>query len=414
MKTEVEGTVPRLALAATIVLLCLAGCGGGSLNGNGVGAPVGGSGNVSAIGVNSGPTGRYLNGVFTSVTVCAPGTSICQTVPDVLVDTGSSGLRILNSAMQLSLPAENATAGGSLLECAQFVDGFTWGPMRMADVKLAGESASTVPIQVIATNSPPAFAIPSSCSGTGTNESSLQSLLANGILGVGNFRQDCGGGCINPGNHFYFACSSSSSCAETTTTLAQQAQNPVWMFAGDNNGVVIQLPSISDQGQASAAGSLIFGIGTQANNGLGSATVLGLDNGGNFTTTFNGTAYPGSFLDSGSSLIFFLTSALTGFPDCGAINAGVYCPASTQTLSATNQGSNGNSSTAQFKVANANQLPGGNFASDDVAGPFPHCTSKSTTAPPCFDFGLPLFFGRNVFTGIENPGTSTPNGYVAY
>ncbi len=410
MKTDVEGTVPRLAWVATIVLLCLAGCGGGS---SGVGAPVGGNGtgNVAAIAVNSGPTGQYLNGVFTSVTVCVPGTSACQTVSDVLVDTGSSGLRILNSAIQLSLPVENATIGGSLLECAQFVDGFTWGPMRMADVKLAGESASNVPIQVIDTNSPPAFAIPSSCSGTGTNEGSLQNLLANGILGVGNFRQDCGGGCINPGNHFYFACPSSSSCTETTTTLVQQAQNPVWMFAGDNNGVVIQLPSISDLGQASAAGSLIFGIGTQSNNGLGSAGVLTLDPNGNFTTLFNGTGYPGSFLDSGSSLIFFLTTALTGFPDCGGNLAGVYCPASTQAEVASNQGSNGHTNPSSFKVANPHNVTP--FAADDLAGSFPTC-SKSNPSP-CFDFGMPFFFGKSVFTAIEGQPTPAGTGpWVAY
>jgi hypothetical protein len=414
MRTNGEGTVPRLALVATIVLLCLAGCGGGAISGNGGNAPVGGNaggGNAAAISVNSGPTGRYLNGVFTNVTVCVPGSSSCQTVGDVLVDTGSSGLRLLNSALQLPLPAESATSGGALLECAQFVDGFTWGPVHMADVKIAGETARNVPVQIIDANSPPAFGVPSSCSNTGMNESTLNNLLANGILGVGNFRQDCGGGCITPGNHFYFACSSSSSCSETNTTLAQQLQNPVWMFAGDNNGVLIQLQSIADQGQASASGSLIFGIGTQPNNGLGNARVLTLDRDGNFTTVFKGTSYPGSFLDTGSSIIFFLTSALTGFPDCGGNLAGVYCPASTQPEAATNQGTNGANNPASFKVANPRNLAG--FAVDDIAGSFPTCSKLNPV--PCFDFGLPFFFGKNVFTAIEGQDTPAgPGPFVAY
>ena len=40
------------------------------------------------IAVNGGPLGNYTNGAFVSVNVCVPGTSTCQTIDDVLVDTG--------------------------------------------------------------------------------------------------------------------------------------------------------------------------------------------------------------------------------------------------------------------------------------------------------------------------------------
>jgi len=49
-------------------------------------------------------------------------------------------------------------------------------------------------------------------------------------------------------------------------------QNPVTLFATDNNGVIIELPAVSGV-ETSVTGSLIFGIGTQSNNALGSATV---------------------------------------------------------------------------------------------------------------------------------------------
>src|ERR1700688_446096 len=56
--------------------------------------------NVQAISVNTGADPQafdYIDGAFTSVTVCAPGsTTNCQTISDVLIDTGSSGLRILS------------------------------------------------------------------------------------------------------------------------------------------------------------------------------------------------------------------------------------------------------------------------------------------------------------------------------
>ena len=42
----------------------------------------------------------YVNGLFTSVTICVPGTSSCQTLDGVLVDSGSSGLRLLASQVR--------------------------------------------------------------------------------------------------------------------------------------------------------------------------------------------------------------------------------------------------------------------------------------------------------------------------
>jgi Protein of unknown function (DUF3443) len=70
--------------------------------------------NVQPISVNAGPVGNYANGVFTSVTVCVPGTSNCQTVNDVLVDTGSLGLRLLLSQVAIPLPQQNAGNGNAV------------------------------------------------------------------------------------------------------------------------------------------------------------------------------------------------------------------------------------------------------------------------------------------------------------
>jgi hypothetical protein len=399
------------AIATLVGLLVLAGCGGGSSStpGNGLTATSATSvQNVQPLVVNSGPPGVvYVNGAFTSVTVCVPGSSSCQTIDNVLVDTGSMGLRIVSSALSLALPQQNDGSNSPIVECNQFIDGFTWGPLRMADVKMAGEQAKSVPIQVIGD---PAFTtIPNACSSTGPSEDTVQTLGANGILGVGPFRQDCGlacsiGGSVNPG--FYYSCPSASSCAQTTVTLAQQAQNPVWMFASDNNGVILELPTVPASGAPSVSGSLVFGIGTQANNGLGSAQVLALDANGNFTTVFNGQPHSGSFIDSGSNGLFFLDSATTGLPTCSGNNQ-FYCPASTQNLSATNQGTNGVNSTVSFSVANANTLLGNasDFVFSNLAGP----------NPGSFDWGLPFFLGRNVFTAIESQGTPAGTGpYFAY
>ena len=149
-----------MALGLTTVSLA---CGGGSSHKNSMLPIAASSSNVQPIVVNSGPAGNYANGLFTNVTVCVPATSDCQTIDGILVDTGSFGLRILSSAgggaLNLSLPQQKAS-NGNVGECALFVSGYTWGSVNTADVMIAGEEASNVPVQVI----DPTFAtVPSAC-----------------------------------------------------------------------------------------------------------------------------------------------------------------------------------------------------------------------------------------------------------
>ncbi|MEP7310443.1 MAG: DUF3443 domain-containing protein [Acidobacteriota bacterium] len=359
--------------------------------------------NVQPITVNSGPANNYANGLFTSVTVCMPGSaSNCQTIDGVLVDTGSIGLRILSSALTLNLPQQTAN-GSPVVECNQFVDGFTWGPVQVADIAMAGERAGAVPIQVIGASG--FSTIPASCTSTGPSEDTLDTLGANGVLGIGLFRQDCGPGCAvagasNPG--LYFTCSGSS-CQPTAEGIAQQLQNPVWLFAKDNNGVIVELPAVSPLGAATVNGSLVFGIGTQANNAPGSAAVFTVDGQGTFTTVYQGQSYGGSFLDTGSNALYFLDSRTSGLPLCPD-TADFYCPASSQSFSATHRGANGTTGAVPFGVANADTLLGNLSFSvfSLLAGP----------NPGSFDWGLPFFFGRNVLTAIESQ--NTPLGFGPY
>jgi hypothetical protein len=408
-----------LSIAGAFV--AAAGCsssGSTSTSGIGTGGSSGSGGsvsNVQAITVNTGPSAAapinesYINGAFTSVTVCVPGsTTSCQTIGGILVDTGSSGLRVLSSALTISLPQQTAN-GNPIVECLPFVDGITWGPVQTTDMTIAGEQAKNLPIQVIGTTNFPT--IPSACtnmSPTGGPEEDLASLGANGILGVGNFAQDCGEGCTvsgasNPG--LYYACPSSG-CVVTTESLTSQVQNPVALFATDNNGIIIKLPAVTGA-EASVTGSLIFGIGTQSNNGLGSATVYTIDpSTGNFTTIFNGVSLnDASFIDSGSNGLYFLDTSTTNIPTCTDITS-FYCPASTMNLSATNQGANGATGSVSFVVGNADSLTNNTDAAiNGLAGP------DSGT----FDWGLPFFYGKNVYTAIEGQNTPAgPGPYWAY
>ena len=390
------------AVASFAILLLTTGCGGG-----GDTTPTTGP-NVQAITVDSGPTNN-VNFLFTTVTICAPGSrSNCQSVDHVLVDTGSIGLRIISSLLSPSLLLRQQTDvnGNPVAECGQFADGYTWGPVKVADVNMSEEQARAVPIQVIGD---PAFSVvPASCSSIGPAENSVQTLGANGVLGVGVFQQDCGLICAQsaiPGT--YYICPSSG-CQETQADLTQQLQNPIGMFSLDNNGVIIALPSVPFTGAVSVSGSMIFGIGTQGNNALGNAQVMPVDqNTGTFITRLNQLTYSNSFIDTGSNALFFADASIA---TCSGAASGFDCPASTLSLSATNQGTSGAVSIVNFQVANADSL----FSANPTFAAFGNLAGTNSDAT-AFDWGLPFFFGRNVFVAIE--GQNTPAGagpYLAY
>lgn len=418
------------ALVSCALLISLVGCSSATLptNGNGGGGG-GGTQNVATISVNGGPTAStnpYANGAFTSVTICVPGSATqCQTINGILVDTGSYGLRIEDSVLNIALPPQTDGSGNPIVECAEFGSGFAWGPVQTADFTIAGESAKSMPVHIMGSTSFPATdpggasACANGMAGTSGDYDTVDNLGANGILGVGNFAQDCGTACTQSGNSnpgLYYSCPTAATCAVTTEAIALQVVNPVALFAADNNGVIIELPALSGGLGLTANGSLIFGIGTEKNNGLGSATIYDLDpSTANFTTVFNATTYTDEgFVDSGSNAFYFLDPAVTNLPQCTNANtAFLYCPTNSVNLSATNEGfSNGNSGTVNFTIDNADSLLSNtqDNAFGTIGGP-----GETTGGSLYFDWGLPFFYGVNVYTAID--GAATPAGpgpYVAY
>jgi hypothetical protein len=417
----------RLALfASAAVGLSCCGGGSGSNNSNSAGSPPPSGPNVVAMTVDSGPAGNSINQAYTTVKVCAPGsTTNCQTIDHVWVDTGSAGLRLIGTQVTASLPAfmDPNNSNNTIANCVQFVSAYSWGAMRIADVTIGNETAASVPIHVIGDTAggavPAPTSAPSTCT-TGTSFNTVAELGANGLLGVGLFLQDCGANCAPPftapAGDPYYSCSAGS-CAQVVIPVSQQLQNPVGLFATDNNGVLIQMPVLGPGGAATATGSLIFGINTQSNNMLGSALVFLADPSvGSIrtTTSYGDMNEPFSFIDSGSNGFFFNDASLatcTGTPPNG-----FYC-ANASNLSATMLGYNSGTPSYPyiFSIKDESTLSGTAF--NTLGGPFGTC--NNTTGPTCtFDWGLPFFYGRSVFTAVEgttingNPGpffaASTP------
>lgn len=375
----------------------------------------------------------YTNEPLVSVTICSPNhssSSECQTISNILLDTGSFGLRIFSSAIasNVVLTAETVTINSTAYKvgvCQAFGTGADWGAVQNADVIMGNQTATNIPIQVINHSSTP---LPSNCASLDPDTDPC-SAGYNGILGVGMFAEDCGSDCTvtststNPGQ--YFACNDNGcfdayTCSGSTCVvpipLSKQVINPIAKFAsGYNNGLSLAFSTTPNPtGSSGIAGSMTMGIGTTAGNTPGSNVVVyaadanGMTdgNGSNFLTLFNSVTYGNgskqSFIDSGSNGLFFPTNAT--FPTCSD-GSGFFCP-STETSGSAKVGSYGGtaSDTVGFFIGNATTL----FNTNNSA--FYNLGGNTSSI---FDWGLPFFFGRTTYVGLDgtsatfNSGTKT-------
>jgi len=381
---------------------------GGSGSGDTSGSNSGGSsadpGNTVPVLVSNASSVR--NFPLVSVTICQPnsgGQANCGTIRNVLLDTGSFGLRVFAAAIptatRAALPIQTDASGKNVAACAAFGSGHAWGSVRTADVKLSSEVAAAVPIHVM-TDSAVVSQKPASCMWN-TALTSPSVLGANGILGVGTARNDCGSMCASTAlEGFYYT--DSSPAVPVAMPLEKQIANPVARFPVDNNGVVVDIPAIPAGGASSATGTLTFGIGTQSNNQLSAAgaTVLTTDTWGNFLGSYSGTSPVDAFVDSGSNSVNFDDTSIAQWK-------GFFAPTSDATRSIALSDAGGASANATVNVGNAISL----FASTNYA-----FNNLGGYMAQTVDLGLPFFFGRRVYYGIEGANASGggTGPYVAY
>jgi Protein of unknown function (DUF3443) len=336
----------------------------------------------------------------------------------VLVDTGSSGLRLVRSALTsggVTLSGETDAQGQAIEECMTFGGGQTWGPVALADVTVAGEVAAKLPVQIMDDTNAGAPA-PANCGANGTLLNDVTGFGANGLFGVGVFAQDCGSACVSPTTPLpmYYGCTTAGACTAENIALASQVTNPVALFTADNNGIIVSLPNLQNaNGDVSVTGQLIFGIATQSDNALPSTalTVLGADANGDFTATYNGgtTAIP-ALIDSGTDAYAFNDPAIhvCGVNDAAAY-VGYYCPlVAPLNLFAVNTGvgTYNATNTVNFALADPNSFVAGAAAFIDLGG-----GGGSTN----FTWGMPFFYGRKVYFGIEQRVSGTYTGpFYAY
>lgn len=364
--------------------------------------------------------GVVANLPYVTVTICNGPT--CVNVDHVIVDTGSFGLRVLQSAVSTLNLSPSSTGTGSVAECAQFLDGTMWGSVAQGSLTLGGEPAVSVPIQLI--GDPAVGGSPGDCTVLGRDESTLSKIGGNGLLGVGQFVTD-GGPYFNctssttcygpyyycstcgtpPAGKLYFSCTSGTyaSCPTPNNPIAvAPVVNPVPSLQGDHNGVILQLPAIGSTGAATATGLLTFGVGTRANNSISSYSLLSVPSSGSYAGDFNatvqGTSYPWSFLDSGSNYNFL---NLSGVP---VDSYGSYAPPAWTSFATTlspNVGSGASISTSLDVIAGSQLQFGTNTAFNDIA---------TTGAAGSQDLGLPYFYGRGIALVISGQSAGSNSG----
>jgi hypothetical protein len=433
-----------LGISAISAVCLLAACGGGGGGGGGSSnsgsssAASSSSSSASSISVSSysssantamltvDSTFGTVNPLYTTVKICAPGsTTNCKTVDHVLVDTGSTGLRLMASALNTTVINALGVRSSNNLpvqECMLFGTGHTWGAIKLADFTIGEKTVSSLPIQVIQDGS---YTEPTLCSNTGTSyisaspvagaTSAQAALGANGILGIGAGLQDCGTLCTTVSKSVYMTCSTSNSasCAQIALATDQQLPNPVSQFAADNNGVVISLPAVSaDTGANTVTGTLIFGIDTRTNNQSSAVTVYGTDSYGFLSqASYNSTTYGTTIIDSGSNAYFFADSSIKRCTDTSGNTLAWYCPAQALPISAAITSVlttiPAKTKAITFSVANAAPLfNSGRTAFNNIG---------ATSGSGDFIFGLPFFYGRNVYVAFDTKTTSSGTGpYVGF
>lgn len=326
-----------------------------------------------------------LNLPYVTVTVCNKS-STCLSIDHVIVDTGSYGLRVLASFPGLSgLGLAPVTYGGLRVgECSQFIDGFMWGGVYSATVKLAGEVATSIPIQLISDPNLPNIPSTSCTSTGGPNNGTLSGIEGNGLLGVGLLAQD-------PSPYYTCTTGSGSFCTPAPTPptfpITSEVTNPVAAFGTDNNGVILQMPAVGIHGQSSATGVLTFGIDNNADNQLSGSSIIPTSSNTYFSASITGQTgtYPTSFFDSGSN--FYFISPLSGI---STNSSGNYNPSTYTSLTGTATSLTTPSSTAPLSFGLFDitaDLNANNLAFND---------NGSTTTSGTADFGMPYYYGHSI------------------
>ena len=340
--------------------------------------------------------GDSFNRLFVDVMVCHDAQH-CRSVPNVLVDTGSAGLRLFRPALYaLSLDPVTDLVGHALGNWARFGAGDLWGTLHWAQVRIGG-LATTAAIPIGLYDLPaPHERLPA-----GYGDRDLRgTMLGNGILGIAPWRHSMA-------FHFAFVgARGAASAADWMPVQVERSQalaNPIGYFPEPyDNGSVISLPEVDwFQGQSRVQGWLGFGLGppTDMLFPRGHRVIVHeLDDHGQFRATV-GDRPIDLMLDSGSNMLSLDLEALgvarhPWFP--GLYEAATLTPIDMAVQCAEQE----------IKLVQRLYVGSADNLGHTLRG---HAVLPMVAAWPVQQagkeaknlLGLPFFYGRSVATGLE-------------
>ena len=342
-----------------------------------------------------------LNIPCVTVTICSPTDSkSCQTVDNILIDSGSVGLRVFNTALgslASDLPYETSN-DEDIGDCVGYGDySANWGPVVTAAISLGGQTTTqNVPMQIInASFVDKGTACLTSLGGGYKLATSPSQSGYNGILGVAPLVHDT---VTN-----YFTCTSSQCTESMSLESSLLVSNPIaYLSESYESGITFQFPAIGANGASNVTGYAIFGVGSNNENTFESGVnIYPISINGNcrlficMQTLLSGTSTHYGFLDTGSNFLYFDDIQIP------KDSSSFYTPSSTITLSPNNLSISGVIAT-NLNIANADNLLSNNNSAFDNIG---------ANLSSYLDYGLPFFYGKTVyicFDGMTCNGTPGP------
>ena len=201
------------------------------------------------------------NTPFVDVTVCNTRGK-CKTVSNVMVDTGSTGLRMVRGAVEeLHLDPVTDAAGQPLANWGRASSSELWGPVHWAKVQIGKVTTQrAIPIQVF--DAPTDGELVPAGYGR-VDKRRLMGFRCNGVLGIGPQRHvDTGYYRWEEGSNSWLWKSPSQWVAQGVDRT-RQLVNPIARFpAPYNNGSVLSMPAVDwNTGAERVRGLLGLGIG---------------------------------------------------------------------------------------------------------------------------------------------------------
>ncbi len=201
----------------------------------------------------------HRNTPLVDVTVCNTRGK-CKTVPNVMVDTGTTGLRLFRGAVaDLDLEPVKDRSGNPITNWGSASYSELWGPLHRAKVRLGKVTTETaIPVQLFDLPKD-GEALPQGYARVDNRKAT--SFRFNGVLGIGPQRHHAAGYLVGVSDSWYSR--APSRWVAQKVDRSQQLANPIAHFpAPYNNGSVITLPEVDlNSGAARVRGWLGLGIG---------------------------------------------------------------------------------------------------------------------------------------------------------